>query len=351
MLSLLSRADEPPASAERWLFVFDTASAMKRRLPAVETALQTFFLMNGGGSVRAGDTLGVWTFDRQLHAGQFPLVIWAPESAAMTSSNIVAFLRKQTYTGNTSFEALQPLVGQVIAGSERLTLVIFCDGQGEINGTPYDDSINQALQQTQAERKNARQPFVLVLRTQRGRFVGCSASFPPAALNLPPFPPLPLEAKASPANTRPPAPPAATVPALIIVGTHVGTNPEDLVKYAKPAASASPAAPTNSTKSPNNDPTNAIPAPPTPVTNAPAAKSVEPDTIQAAPAASPTNIVAAALAGSDDPGSRILIFVGVGLLASAMGLVILLVAGRRRGPRSSLITSSMQNDPRPPDQK
>jgi hypothetical protein len=51
-----------------------------------------------------------------------------------------------------------------------------------------------------------------------------------------------------------------------------------------------------------------------------------------------------------DSGFQKLIFISSGLLVVALGLVVWL-ATRSRRPRGSLITSTMQNDPRQPPRK
>ena len=197
----------------RFLLIFDTSSDMKRRLPAVQKALNDILAASTNGQLHSGDSIGVWTFDQDLHTGQFPLQHWKPDNAAMIASNITAFVGKQRYSKKTSFDALLPLLNQVVQGSERLTVLIFCDGKGEIHGTPYDVGINQIFQQRQSERQKARLPIVIGLRSQRGQYVGCMVSFPPQPVSLPAFPPLPEAVPAPPKVTNAPAPPVRHDPA------------------------------------------------------------------------------------------------------------------------------------------
>jgi hypothetical protein len=191
---------------------------MKPRLPAVQKALNSVLATNANGELHTNDTIGVWTFDQVLHAGQFPLQRWKPEYAATIVSNITAFAGSQRYSKKTGFDALVPMLNQLVRRSERLTMVIFCDGYGEIHGTPYDTGINQVFQQRQGERQKARLPIVIVLRSQRGQYTGCTMNFPPQPVSLPEFPPLP-EVVSAPTNAS--VPPRASVPSLIIVGTTI----------------------------------------------------------------------------------------------------------------------------------
>ena len=207
----------------RFLLIFDTSVDMRQRMPAVQKALDTLLETSVNGQLHLRDSVGVWTFDQDLHTGQFPLQYWNPDDAPMIASNIIKFVKKQHYLNKTGFNALQPLLKQVVQRSERLTVLIFCDGKGEFHGTPYDAGINQLFQQRQGERQKGELPIIIGLRSQRGKYVGCTVSFPPQPVSLPEFPPLPEVAQAPP-DADAPAPsslPQSSVPSLIIVGTTI----------------------------------------------------------------------------------------------------------------------------------
>ena len=328
------------AQAARWLLVFDTSSAMKKRLPATESALKNFLASNGGGQIHPGDSVGVWTFDQQLRPGLFPLIHWSPANAGATTSNLVAFIRQQHFRGNTSFAALQPLLGEIVSDSERLTVLIFCDGQDEIKWTPYADGINRTFRQNLDERKNSRQPFVLLVRTQRGKPTGCTVNFPPGIVTIPPFPPLPLPPPPPEATNDLPPLPASTaprqlppaVPSLVIVGTHVSTNLADI-----PATNSNP--------------------PPKPVTstnlvgqtNHPAAKPAKIKNDPRAKTEAATN-TAGTVAAPDSSEARERGWLSVigALFIGALGLLVFLMVRSRRRDHGSLITASMDKDRRPP---
>ncbi len=385
-LTLVSRAPAQPQQEERWLLVFDTASAMKKRLPAVESAVKDVLSSSVNGRMHAGDSVGIWTFDQQLHTGQVPLLIWNPAGAAGTASNLVTFLRKQRYSGLTSFAPLQPMLNQVIENSARLTVVIVCDGQGEITWTPYNDGINQAFRKSADERSKLRQPVLLVLRTQRGEYVGSSVNFPPGALNVPAFPPLPQEINPIPTNPPPPVLPVVKprpVPPLIIIGTKTppvvkpATNePVKPMVAPNPPAPPSVAVETNSaTSNPvapvkpvilvppppapatNNPATNLpvavvllVPAPPAPATNPPELEVLVTNPVVTnlmARTATPTNEVAGP-ANPNPAGFRIWLVLGAAAVAVLLVLVVMVVGRSRQRSQSSLITSSMSQDRRPP---
>ena len=310
----------------RWLLIFDASFAMKKRLPATEAAVRRFFSTHADGQMEDGDSVGVWTFDRQINA-QFPTFTWSSEPAAPAVSNLVAFLHRQRYQTESSAALLQAPLKHVVAGSRRLTVILVTDGAGEIAGTPYDPGVNRTFADERAERKKNRQPFAVVMRSQFGKFVGCTVNFPPGDLNLPPFPPPPPVVVAPPPVVV--APPPAPVPALVIVGTHVSTDTNDLVE--KPVV----AAPTNAVVTPAVQRTN----PPTAPTNPPPVKA------ETKPVAPPTNAPAVRAAAEAEKGTSALIYAGMGLLALALAAVLAVRISRRR-PQSSLITSSMENDSR-----
>ena len=359
-----ARAQQPAQTGEsRFLFIFDTSADMKRRLPAVQAEVNQLLATSLSGQLRASDSIGVWTFDQNLRSGQFPLQHWLPEDAVTIASDINQFVGKQRFANGTRFDALQPLLNEVIKGSERLTVLIFSDGEDQIQWTPFNAGINQVVQQRLAEQKKTKQPFVLVLRTQLGQYVGCTVNFPPGMVNVPEFPPLP-----APVQTPPPAPPPAPVvnpppptgPPLIIIGTKVETNwppapaptlptnpapvtPTNIVPVV-PAAPATLVAPPPTSPAPEIQ-TNAAPAPvatPAPPAN-PA--SMTPAKLVPVPPPKPTaaaNPVAASPENSS-PARKGALAIGA-LLIAAGALAALAFFRGRRTDRGSLISRAMRKD-------
>jgi hypothetical protein len=227
---------EPP---QRWLLIFDTSVTMQRWLPGTTTELQNLFYGSMSEELRAGDSVGIWVFDEKLHTDRCLPFTWQPAKAADETSQLKDFLTQQRYSGSTKFSVLGPVLQRVIAGSQRLTIVLFCDGKDELKLTPYDDNINRAFHAMQADRKKAKEPFILVVRTQLGKFVGATVNLPPGSLDFPAFPPLPVSDK--PVQTHPPvsvqpaeSAPVVTAPPLVIVGTKVLTNQDDIKKATGP---------------------------------------------------------------------------------------------------------------------
>ena len=320
------RAQPAPLTAgNRFLFIFDTSADMKQRRPAVQAEVNELLATSMGGRLRAGDSLGVWTFDQDLRTGQFPLQHWRPEDAMTIASSINQFVGKQPYANGTRFNALQPQLNQLIQNSARLTVLIFCDGKDEIKWTPYDASINQAFQQRLAGQNRTRQPFVLVLRTQLGQYAGCTVNFPPGMVSVPEFPPLP----------PPPAPPPTTNSAPM--------TPTNIVPAAPTNPVVSPLLPTNPAPAVQ---TNAVPAPPANLFASTNPEPAKPTKLVPIPPFNPmtsTNPVAPPLetSGPDRKGA---LAIGGVLLIGAGALDALAVFRSRRTGRGSLITRSMRKD-------
>lgn len=174
---------------------------MKKRLPGTEKAVKELFAITLNGQFRPGDTIGIWTFGKDLRTGQFPLEHWEPQDVMSFPMEVLDFVKNQHYSKTTSFDTMMQLLDKVVLNSPRLTTVIFCDGNGEFKGTPYDAQINALFKQNQAAMQKAEEPFIIILRSQFGKYVGYSVSRA-SGITLPQFPPLPKPVVAEPAKSR-----------------------------------------------------------------------------------------------------------------------------------------------------
>ena len=386
-LALPGNTPAQPTGPQRWLLVFDLSATMKSRLPATEDVLKTFFATSAGGRLHEGDFIAVWTYDQKLHPGQFPMITWNPAEATSVRTNLTAFLDARRFTGEARLAALQPALGEVITNSERLTVIIFCDGASEMSSTPYDSGINQNFLDGRTERGKSRQPFVVLIRTLSGKFIGCTVNYPPGAINiplfLPPAPPTNNPPSRPPRVITPVKPPPVVVPDLIIIGTNVGAVTKPVPTKISPVEKPVPVAPPKIIVEPLTNPaavlvvTNPVhpvvvtapiievlpPKPVLPASNRPVKEissnavamssplatnpvTVPPpakiETVVAAPVTNPAP--ATVTGGSPRPG--LLVFAGVGLLTAVGVLALRWRARASRRSQSSLITTSMQDDRR-----
>jgi hypothetical protein len=369
---------------------------MKPCLPALRTELAQLLGTSMGSHMLTGDSVGVWTFGQTLRTGQFPLDSWSPEDAAKITKALNKFLGKQHYSQKTQFSALQPLLSRVMQSSSRLTVLIFCDGEDNISGTPYDYGITTIFQNRLAQQKRDKEPFVLVFRTQQGKFVGCSVNFPPGMLNFQDFPPFsetapPKPAQITPPPQSPPSPPKITEP-IFIIGTNVMSqapsqpSPEtETITTPAPPTNVPPPVKPPEEKQPNTvnpTPTNAIappqskppvavaspkvetnpplPAPPPPVavapvpviqvaqpTNTPAQTNLAAN-VQAIATSIIAPTPAKQVTATNRPakksvlGPRGLLAIGATLLLASVILIVLVYMNTRRASHSSLISQSMR---------
>ena len=340
-LVLPANAFAQPKSPARWLLVFDLSSTMKKRLPATEEVVSNFFASGAEGRLQDGDNLGVWTYDKKLHAGQFPTAVWDAKQAVTLTTNLTAFLRSRTFTGDSQMAALQPALGNVITHSERLTIVIFCDGESEISATPYDRGINQSFLDGQTERKKSQQPFVVLIRTLSGKYIGCTVNFPPGTINIPlflaPVPPAPATnppAAMHITTTAKPAP--VVVPDLVIIGTHLTGATNTTAQISAPTTNPLPDAIPKNLIAPATNPMPVMTITNSPPTNALAAIVIAP---------MDSAVTGTNAHGDSNQPARHRVFIGGGLLAAVVvGLLLIFRPGRR--PQTSLISSSMQDNPR-----
>src|SRR5580658_64883 len=126
----------------RFLFVIDTASAMKSRTNGIEQAVLGLLNSDMHGEFRKGDTLGIWTYDDEIHP-DIPMQVWTPESKEEITRDVVRYLRHQRYESHSSLDKVLRAVGRIIADSDRLTVIFVYDGSEMIHGTQFDDDINE----------------------------------------------------------------------------------------------------------------------------------------------------------------------------------------------------------------
>jgi hypothetical protein len=296
-------AQTPPAehSSGRYLLIVDTSAAMRRRAPAVQKAVSNLLLSSMHTQLRRGDTVGLWTYNEQLYAGRLPLQQWTPEREQLVASNILAFLKAQPCEKTSRLDTVWPALQSVVEESEKLTVLLISDGDKSISGTPFDREINEFFKINSRSQKQKRMPFVTVLRSRRGDFIGASLNLAPWPVEFPPFPPEPKVA-AAPKPKSPPektAPRPATPPLIVI-----GKKPEPVAVTPVAAFEPTPAKPAALT---NAMPVAVVepkspPEPATPETPKPAPTEAAPVTVQpAATPVAPTEAAPAPGAATDQP--------------------------------------------------
>jgi len=249
-LHIPAQTNGPSQAHDRYLFIVDTSAAMRRNAPALEKAVGNLLLTSMQGHLDRGDSIGVWTYNDQLHAGRLPLQRWSPENDQLVATNVLAFLKKQRFEKKPRFGAVLPTLQRVVRDSERITVLLVTSGEEKIIGTPFDNQINQFLQKNFKAQQKARAPFVIVMRARRGGFTGATFNLGQWPIDFSPFPPEPKpieEAKPKPPPPKPtPTNPPPTAPPLIIIGKKAEAETTNAIPATETSATAiNPTSPAN----------------------------------------------------------------------------------------------------------
>jgi hypothetical protein len=142
------RAAQPAApatelSSNRFLLIVDTSRGMEPRQRAMLKTIQDLLKSNMGGQMREGDTLGVWTYNAQLFAGQLPLQRWSVSQQKAITSRLDGFLKSQKSEMLPMLDQVFPALDGVIRNSQLITVVLVTAGDGAMQGTPFDHQINE----------------------------------------------------------------------------------------------------------------------------------------------------------------------------------------------------------------
>src|SRR5436190_11940011 len=96
----------PALDGQRFLFVVDISSTMRANEAANRQALFDLIFTGFEGQMRTGDSFGVWLFNEDLHAQQFPMQVWEESKPIETASNAAKYLRQQKYSGKARPDVL-----------------------------------------------------------------------------------------------------------------------------------------------------------------------------------------------------------------------------------------------------
>jgi len=138
IICLFFAAKVSAQSANRWLFVFNTSAAMRDRTNGVEAVTQDLLTTAMHGTLRPGDTIGIWTYSSELHADEAPLQTWSPNTAPAIAYNTVLFLRQHPFEKSAAFGNVLANMLRVVKISDTITIILISDGTDPVKGTPFD---------------------------------------------------------------------------------------------------------------------------------------------------------------------------------------------------------------------
>lgn len=186
--SALGVASESLGQEGRWLLAIETSADMAPRREALMITLEKLLLSGFDQRLQPGDTIGVWTFDHQVTTGQFPLQTWYPGQGPKIADMLREFLQTCSWQ-HRGEPALVPPLAQIVARqSARFNLLLFCSGERPLAGTPFDESVNRAVQAIRRQQRRLRQPVVIVLRAENGDWKLYTIGQPPWPVEIPALP-------------------------------------------------------------------------------------------------------------------------------------------------------------------
>jgi hypothetical protein len=269
----------------RYLLIVETSDDMRRRTEGTQKLLGELMRSGFNGQLRPGDTIGVWTFNDQLHTGVFPLQLWTPQTREKTAAGLVGFLKAQRYEKSGNLTPVLPEMASVVKDSDKITVLLVTTGADKIRGTPFDAEINDTYALNQSVQEKARLPYVTILRAVKGEFSGFTVNTPPWPVEFPKFSPPPATPKPVAAVPSPAADAEKEQQRLAALrrtleggtvisatGTVSVTTLSDGTaaanKQATQSAAPSPALPASTPATLSSTPPNPVPEPPAPISNA-----------------------------------------------------------------------------------
>ena len=368
-------------SSNRWLFVFNTSAAMRDRTNGMQAVTQDLLTTGMHGNIRPGDTIGIWTYNSELHAEEAPLQTWSPNTAPTIAYNTVLFLQQHRYEKSAAFDDVLANMLRVIKISDTITVILISDGSDSFQGTPFDEKLTAFYKANYHAQKKARMPIVTVFRGEKGSITTNTLALAPRPVDIPAVPPPPVVARTT-VKKAAPAPAPKPVPSLVMVGRKAETTfnpPNDLPEQVDqvilpPVVEQQPPAPTKvETQAPAPEPVPKVeekPAPavapvaaapttPTPTAAVEPPKAVQPTEAQAAPAPAPNEPTAAKASEPTTPPTvevtaavpeknlfsvLNIAIVSVTFTLLVCALLFLTARNARRATRASLITSSLDHE-------
>ena len=289
-------AAAPAVPDNRFLFIVDTSASMKRHQKDVEEAVYDILLSSASGQMHRGDSIGVWTFNADVYTGNMPLQSWEPSKQEEIALRMADFLQRQTYGRTSHLDAALAGMYEVIKRSGIITVFIISDGDGKMQGTPFDQEINDLYAKSIKEMKKKRMPIVTVLQGNGGKVEKFTVNALPWPVIIPEVP-IPIKAETAsqkPAfaappkvtNAAPPAPKPAAAAAVTAPPPAPPPQPKAIAPAQMPAPASVPTAAPVATKPPEQPPVTASAVAPNP--NSPARNvAAEMFTASAVPTISP----------------------------------------------------------------
>lgn len=162
---------KPAPDGQRFLFVVDISSGTKSLDAANRQALFDLIFTGLEGQMRTGDSFGLWLFNDELHAGQFPMQVWVATNTLASASLAAKYLREQKYSGRSRPDVVMKRLLSLIKSVRDLNVIFVSNGEKSLEGTPFDTNIAGVYERRKADRNKEQKPFVTLLVAHGGAIV------------------------------------------------------------------------------------------------------------------------------------------------------------------------------------
>lgn len=190
----LAVVEKPPD----YLFLIDNSVAFERYRDRAEK--EFFGLLASGlqGRFAPGTCFTIWTFNESVETKGFPIIEWQPDQSLAIANYAADYLRHLEPAGNSRWRPALVAAFSAIKSLPHLTLIILTDGHRSIEGTPYDDKINEVYRKFALAFHEDSRAFITTLVGQNHQIVGAAVNAAGETLRDPtPDPTPPATAKSS----------------------------------------------------------------------------------------------------------------------------------------------------------
>jgi hypothetical protein len=160
------------AAAEnlRYLFLIDHSPDMAtRQLATVQTV---YDLVHSGfdGQIQPGEKFALWFYGSRLQMN--PPFTWQAGHEIELARYAANLFTGRIYSRLRPREQTLADAAPYIAASPKITIFIFTDGTQPIAGTPYDSTINNAIDSRRMLFRSADKPMIITITAKNGELVG-----------------------------------------------------------------------------------------------------------------------------------------------------------------------------------
>ena len=216
-------APPSPPAGNRYLFIVDTSSAMRQFKHDGRQLVFDLIFSGCRNRMRTGDTFGIWTFNREVSAGEFPMQVWHPDKGLDLANTAALFLKEQNYQKSARLGPVFSQVLPLISNVKGVQVLIVTSGQSELSETNVIRDFWLAWQSKAEAARKAKSPLVIALSARNGKIATWSFAIGDEPIGLP-TPPAPIVAAPSPGATNVQG--NAPTPRVVEVKTLVSPPPD-----------------------------------------------------------------------------------------------------------------------------